>query len=204
MKTYHYVLVVVVLFALGSLYFNSAGKNIQDIKQPEIKPDTSGLPQLYNSSKYNFRINLPEDFKVDEKHEYFSTPIKSFLGVKFVPPKSLSDGTNLSADSYISFESAFSSKDSCNAQNFLDTSELKGMTDFGGRTYTIAYTIGAGAGNFYEEYVYATPIGDMCVGLRYFIHYSNIANYSEGAVKEFNKDELLKLFDSIRLTLTIK
>lgn len=204
MKTYHYVLVAVVLLAFGSWYFNSAGKNTQNIKQPVVKPDTSGLPQLYKSSKYSFSINLPEDFKVEEDHQYTSTPIKSFPGVKFVPPKSLSEGSNLSADSYISFESAFSSKDSCNAQNFLDTSELKGMTEFGGRTYTIAYTIGAGAGNYYEEYVYATPMGGMCVGLRYFIHYTNFANYPDGAVREFNKDELLKLFDSIRLTLLVE
>ncbi len=205
MKNYHYVLIVLAIFGLGFWYFNFAGTNTVPVKNEiEIKPDTTGLPQLYKNTEYNFTINLPDDFKVDENHEYVSTPIKTFPGIKFVPPKSLSEGTNLSEDVYISFESAFASAGSCNAQNFLDSSELKGMVDFGGRTYTIAYSAGAGAGNFYEEYVYATPIADKCVAIRYFIHSTNIANYPQGAVKEYNRDELLKLFDSIRLTLIVK
>ncbi len=62
---------------------------------------------------------------------------------------------------------------------------------------------GAGAGNRYEETVYATPSMSSCVAVRYFIHYVAIENFPDDTVKAFDQEALLNQFDQIRRTLTI-
>ncbi|HVS79986.1 MAG TPA: hypothetical protein VHF05_03315, partial [Candidatus Paceibacterota bacterium] len=72
-----------------------------------------------------------------------------------------------------------------------------------GTDYSVASSTGAGAGNRYEETVYALPGTNPCVGVRYFVHYGVIENYPAGAVKEFDRQSLLSTFDSMRKTLIL-
>ena len=62
---------------------------------------------------------------------------------------------------------------------------------------------GAGAGNFYEEEVWAIPDTNPCIAIRYFIHSTNIYNYTPGAVKEFDRQKLINQFDEIRRSLIL-
>ncbi len=203
-----YIGIIVFVILVGSWYFRPKSivkkDNHENISGISVQPNTSELPQLYKSDFYKFSINLPEDFVVDEKYRYESTPQKSFAGVRFSIPKRLYEGTNLSSDTYISYEYVPGVVDACIAQMFLDSSEIKGFADVAKRRYTIAYSLGAGAGNRYEETVYATPVGDGCVAIRYFIHYGVFENYPEGSISKFDEVELKKLFDSIRVTLNFK
>jgi len=114
------------------------------------------------------------------------------------------DGTNLSSDTYLSVESKMGAINSCSAEIFLDTPTSSGFVDEGGRRYSIAKMSGAGAGNRYDETVYATPVDGGCIAVRYFVHYSVFENYPEGTVTRFEEARLLSTFDSIRKTLTLK
>lgn len=200
--------ILALLVVLGFWYFsprkNVVNENNNSSSTTIVKPDLNKLPQVYKSEIYKFGINLPSDFTVDENHRYESTPMRTFPGVKFKIPLSLYDGTNLSSDSYVSVETSNDSIDSCISQVFLDSSELRGMVDINNQKYTIAYSLGAGVGNRYDETVYSTFAGGKCIGVRYYIHYSIIENYPKGKVKEFNEIELKKLFDSIRESIVFK
>lgn len=208
MKKYYIIFSTIILLVLGSWYFKSGsftsdplGGNNQ-ITYPE--PDTTGLPKVYESDLYRFKINLPEDFIIDEDYKYESVPSRVFPGVKFTVPERLHKGTNLSSDSYVSVEKLSYDSMVCTASSFLDSSEPKKPIKVNGQDFTGAYSISAGAGNRYEETVYTTQVTDGCLAVRYFIHYGVIQNYPEGSVKEFDKDALIKLFDSIRETLVIR
>ena len=128
------------------------------------------------------------------------------MGVKFTIPASLASGTNLSNDSYVSVE-RLPKATSCNATMFLSqhgmASNVISNIAEGDITYSVASTSDAGAGNRYEEMVYALPGTSPCVAVRYFVHYGAFENYPAGTTQEFNKPLLLSTFDSIRHTLIL-
>lgn len=70
--------------------------------------------------------------------------------------------------------------------------------------FNVASSTGAGAGNRYEEIVYAIPGTNPCQAVRYFIHYSFFENYPVGTVREFDKKTIVTQFDQIRRTLILK
>jgi hypothetical protein len=89
----------------------------------------------------------------------------------------------------------------CTASDFSSQPVIATTTTINNREYSFASTSDAGAGNFYEEHIFALPYSRPCTAIRYFIHSTNIANYDPGAIKEFDKAALLKQFDAIRDTL---
>ncbi len=166
-------------------------------------PSDQNLPQTYLNSKNSFTIRLPEKYSIDESYEYKMSPEKTFAGVKFTIPKTESDGTNLGSDSYISIEKISEAKE-CTAKYFLDDPSVvaKNITE-NNSDYSFATSTGAGAGNRYEETVYAMPFKSDCVAVRYFIHYSVFENYPTGTIKEFDKQKLINEFGAIRKTLVL-
>lgn len=165
-------------------------------------PIENGYKNLvsYVDPVYNFNIKYPKDYSLDQKYQYtLQGPDKAIYGVKFTIPKVYTDGNNLSSDSYISVEHVSNFK-SCSASLFLSDVKSKNISE-NGSNYSFASSTGAGAGNRYEEYVYAFPKDNICLAVRYFIHYSVVENYPIGTVVEFNKDFLLKAFDDIRDSL---
>jgi len=174
-----------------------------------VAPEPTGvsLPQIYSNSKNGFSIRLPIGYTTDESYVYQELgPGKNSAGVKFTIPSSVATGTNLGEDSYISVEevpqSVLLAKE-CSAAFFVDPeTSVRTIVD-GDITYSFASSTGAGAGNRYEETVYALSGTSPCVAVRYFIHYGVIENYPAGAVREFDKQSLIAQFDSIRRTLII-
>ena len=162
------------------------------------------LPQVYATSTGGFSIRLPNDFTVDESYKYQELgPGKDISGVKFTIPMQMATGTNLGSDSYLSVEQVASSSD-CTANLFLDPHGLTlSTTTDNGTDYSFASTTGAGAGNIYEEIVYALPGTSPCTAVRYFIHYGVFGNYPAGAVKEFDQSAILSAYDAIRRTLIL-
>jgi hypothetical protein len=119
----------------------------------------------------------------------------------------MATGTNLSSDSYISIEQIpytdIPRGQTCSAALFVDPeTPVSNMTD-NDIQYSVASSTGAGAGNRYEEHVYAIPGTNPCIAVRYFIHYGVFENYPSGTVKHFDETALLKEFDTIRRSLTI-
>jgi membrane-bound inhibitor of C-type lysozyme len=169
-----------------------------------VVPDPGTLPLVYQNGSAGITIRYPTDFGIDDSYQYHALgPGKDISGVKFTIPHALAAGTNLSSDSYASVELLPGAINSCSAEAYLSGAKSAGFVDIGDRRYSVATASDAGAGNRYEETVYATPISGGCIGVRYFIHYSVIDNYPTGTATEFDRPALMSIFDSIRNTLTI-
>lgn len=171
-----------------------------------VKPNPGNLPQVYESGSNGFSIRYPEGYTLnaDYKYQEFG-PGKDIYGVSFTIPSSMAEGTNLGQDTRVSVEEIPGAKE-CTASLFLDHGAMPldvTTTTDNGTEYSTASFTGAGAGNRYEETVYALPYTNPCIAVRYYVHYGVIENYPEGAVKEFDHKALTDQFDAIRHTLTI-
>jgi hypothetical protein len=51
--------------------------------------------------------------------------------------------------------------------------------------------------------VYAVEGSAPCTAVRYFLHSTNIGNYPEGAVREFDRAGLRAAFDAVRNSLIL-
>jgi hypothetical protein len=171
----------------------------------QVAKDPGNLPQVYSSGAQGLSVRYPAGYSVDENYNYQELgPGKNIVGTKFTIDPALAEGTNLSDDSYLSVEE-IGQAGTCSADKFVDLGvggAATSLTD-GDTEYSFASTTGAGAGNRYEEWVYALPGTNPCVAVRYFVHYGVLQNYPEGAVREFDHQALVAQFDAIRHTLTI-
>lgn len=169
-----------------------------------VAADPGSLPQAYEDSSKGFSIRYPSGYMPDASYRYQELgPGKEIGGVKFTIPASAARGTNLGADSYVSVEEIPGAQDCSPAVFFDDPSAQASAVTDNGTDYSVASTIGAGAGNRYEETVYAVPGTDPCIAVRYFVHYGVIENYPAGAVRQFDHAALVSQFDTIRRTLIL-
>jgi membrane-bound inhibitor of C-type lysozyme len=172
-----------------------------------IANDLGGLPQTYENGSSGFSVRYPSGYILNTNYFYQELgPGKDIGGVSFKIATSLANGTNLGSDSYVSVEE-ISQTTNCTASLFLDKGNVdlpdKTITE-NGTTYSFASSTGAGAGNRYEERVFAIPGTNPCIAVRYFIHYGVFENYPLGTIERFNEQSLLDQFDSIRQTLIIQ
>lgn len=178
----------------------------------KVAANADNLSQVYANGANGFSIRYPSGYTVDDSHVFQLSPSRKIPGVKFTIDPAMATGTNLGSDTYIAVEqlasttpSASSGQDSCTADKFIDLSNGGSVTTLtdGATSYSYASSTGAGAGNRYEEQVFALPGTNPCVAVRYFIHWGVIENYPQGAVREFNKDALTAQFDAIRRSLIL-
>ncbi|MBP7770444.1 MAG: hypothetical protein KA066_00860 [Candidatus Pacebacteria bacterium] len=156
-------------------------------------------------SSAQFSIQYPQGYTPDDRYTYTGLgPTSTIMGVKFTIDPRVASGTNLAADSYVSVEPLPGAINSCSAEIYLSDAHPAGFQDVGGRRYSVATSTGAGAGNRYEEVVFATPITQGCIAVRYMVHYGVLENYPEGAVQAFDRAALFSQFDAIRRTLVLK
>jgi membrane-bound inhibitor of C-type lysozyme len=165
---------------------------------------TANLPEVYVNGTEGFSIRYPHDYSVNSSYAYQALgPGKDIYGVKFTIPASLAEGTNLSSsDTGVSVETIPQTNE-CAAGLFAQEGAKVSTVTEGDSEYSVAETSDAGAGNFYEEKIWAMPGTNPCMAVRYFIHSTNIGNYPEGTVKEFDRATLLNEFDQIRHSLVI-
>lgn len=143
---------------------------------------------------------VEERYTRDSSYIYVLAPGKEVRGTKYTIPATVADGTNLAHDTYISYEELPGAAE-CSPKQFLDdVQDVQEVVD-DGNTYLVAHTVGAGAGNRYDETVYVFKDYTPCTAIRYFIHYGVIENYPEGVVMAFDQDALVRSFDAFRRTL---
>ena len=197
------VIVIALISALGFYLF----KNVTSTPTPESPPVTQmppvDEPVTYASSTMKISLTYPKDFTLDESYVNTSVnPNKPILGVKLTIPLTMATGTNLSQDSGISVEQLPRAK-ICSGDIFLAANVKPQKITDGTVTYSVATSSGAGAGNLYEEAVFALDGSSPCTAVRYFIHSTQIANYPPGTVVAFDRTALLAAFDTIRRSLVL-
>lgn len=193
-------LVVIAAIAAGVffMYKGAPGMEPADVSPPENNWNT------YQNAELGFSLLYPASFTLDEAHIYEALgPGKEIRGVAFTVPESLTRGTNLSKDTYVSVET-LGGVSPCSALPFIGTTRTESEVTEGGTAYFLARGSDAGAGNLYEEYVYAIKDSAPCTAFRYFIHSTNIANYDKGTAIEFDKGSLISAFDTVRQSYKAK
>ena len=147
-----------------------------------------------------YSIHYPPDWRVDPSHDYQALgPGKDIRGTAFLVSAQWTQGTNLSTDSYLAVETLPSAK-SCTADLFLDDADQSGPqeTTQHGIRWSVEHGSDAGAGNFYDETVYAVEDSRPCLAIRYFVHSTNIGNYDPGSVRAFDAAGLTATFERMR------
>lgn len=188
MKTFRLLLAIVPALAAGAALA---------AESPAVS--TAGW-STYKGNGYT--ILYPPHFTVDTHHSYDALGKgRSIVGTSFTVPGSISQGTNLSPDSYLSVE-VFPFI-TCTPHAYLSSPEdQKPVTD-GTRTWLVATDDEGAAGSVYEETVYALQGSTPCIGVRYFVHSANIGNFDPGAVRAFDEGKLTALFDAMRTSLKV-
>lgn len=192
-------IIVVVILAGAALFIWQKGNTAPPAPPPP--PPAPAQPVTHTYATSTFSIVYPDGYTEDDAYAYQGVPNKPIPGVKFVIPATMATGTNLSLDSGVSVEVLPHAK-SCSGDIFLYENVRAHDMTVGSNTWSVASTSDAGAGNFYEEQVYALKDSKPCTAVRYYIHSTNINNYPAGAVTAFDHDALIQSFDSIRDTLT--
>ena len=193
-----------VFWAKGNGAFVTEGNDQTYANCIKVAADPGGLPQVFENGVQGFSLRYPSGYVSDVTYKYQEMgPGKDISGMKFTIAPSIAKGTNLGSDSYVSVEEIPQAAD-CSAKLFLDDPSLTvaSVTD-NGTDYSVASSTGAGAGNRYEETVYALPGTNPCIAVRYFIHYGVLDNYPQGMVQAFDRNALLSQFDAVRRTLVV-
>jgi hypothetical protein len=192
---------VALIIVLGGAYY-AWEKMGSETSAPEPVVEESQV-LTYASTTLGISLTYPKDFLVNEAYAYDQFgPNKLIHGVSFTIPGSMATGTNLSSDTYIAVETLPRARLCTGDIYLLANVRAEEMTE-GTTAFSHASSTGAAAGNRYEEHVYALADSDPCVAIRYFIHSTSIENYEPGAVREFDRDALLGMFDTIRRSVVL-
>jgi len=203
------LLICLLLVLLGFFSFLVLKQKVnQSLKAPCLDCFVSNTENMvsfntYQDSVLGFKISYPADYQVDTNYQYQGLGLgKEIKGVKFIIPISLATGTNLSSyDTGVSVET-IPLAEKCEANLFLsDGIGVQEIVDYG-VSYSFAQVKEGAAGNFYEEQVWALKDSSPCFAIRYLVHSTNIQNYPEGMVTEFDEAALLDVFHRIRRSFT--
>lgn len=199
----------VIIFAVVALVIIGAGAFVwvtwpkeepAPIMNEPVNEEPTPTTDSYASSTMGYVITYPLDFILDEHYLYAFNSKKNISGFKVTVPITMATGTNLNADSYVSVEQLPNAR-ACTGDIFIQANVKATNVTEVGVAYSVASSSDAGAGNRYEETVYALKDSKPCTAVRYFVHYGAIENYPTGAVQEFNRNALLTEFDQIRHSL---
>ena len=79
-----------------------------------------------------------------------------------------------------------------------------GTEGINGYTFVHSTSDGAGAGNRYQQEIYRMVNNNVCYEVIYYIHSTNVENYTPGTVTEFNRNAVLQQLYGVFSTFTIK
>lgn len=196
----------VVFWNKGNGAFITEGGNPDNMTFKNCGEGAPTAPQanVFTNASSTFSVQYPDGWSPDSSYQYTGvSAAKPISGVKFVIPGTMATGTNLSSDTYVSVEQ-LPRATSCVGDIYIKDNVKPSAIDANGHSYSLASTTGAGAGNRYEEWVYAIPGSMPCTAVRYWIHYGVFENYpQDGSVKEFDRAALLAEFDKIRDSVTV-
>lgn len=192
---------IFLILIAGGAYYLLAGSGMNPA--PEVMEPVPVVPTTQTYSTSTFSITYPVGWSVNDAYAYTGvSPTKPISGVQITIPGTMATGTNLSADSYVSVE-WLPRATTCRGDIYVLQNVRATELTVGLKTWSVASTTGAAAGNRYEESVFAAPDSKPCTAVRYYIHSTNIDNYPEGTVREFDRAALVAEFDKIRDSLIL-
>lgn len=158
----------------------------------------------YASSTLGFSVRYPAGYTLNTAYVNQTLgPGANIRGVQVVIPATMATGTNLASDSGVSVEQ-LPKATSCTANLFMgDQVGSTSNSTANGVDYSMATGADAGAGNLYNETVYAIVGSSPCTAVRYFVHSTQLGNYPAGTVTAFNQTALMHDFDGIRDSLVL-
>lgn len=213
-KSFAFFSVALIVIVAGVWYWSTHQGSDVATQTPVTQPTTEvPATRVYKDDTLGFSITFPTAlssttndalYRIETLYTYTGMgPGTSIPGVKFTIPRTMTTGTNLSTDSYLSVEHLVKGQ-ACDAVAFIGIPNVKSQTIREGTlTYSFASSSGAAAGNRYEESVFALPNTSPCIAVRYFVHYGAIENYDASSTKAFNRKKLFTDFDAIRRTLIV-
>lgn len=202
MRTYTRYLIgaIIIAFIAAAAFHFWRGRSA-----PAAPGASAQAPQAIATSTYattTYSVVYPVDFSVNASYAYEGVPNKPIAGVQFTVPTAIATGTNLSLDSGVSIEQLPRAKN-CTADIFFLDNVIATTSYDNGVEYSVASLSDAGAGNLYEDTVYALTQTHPCTAVRYHVHSMQIGNYTPGTVTAFDQTSLIAAFDTIRRSLTI-
>ena len=169
-------------------------------------PGTSSQSFQYVSQDGRASLMYTDEFAPVLFPELYMTKFTPELALQFIDTKSL-DKTNLS-EAYFLFDASNVPADVENCAVPLASSgqeTVTGEVNVNGISFTRSEGFGAGAGNLYEQTYYRAAYQGSCYEVTFFVHSTNIGNYSPDAgIREFDRAALTQKFEAILSTLVIK
>jgi hypothetical protein len=73
-----------------------------------------------------------------------------------------------------------------------------------GLSFVHSTSEGAGAGNYYQQEIYRAVQNNVCHEVIFYIHFTNVSNYTPGTVTEFNRDAVMRNLQAVLSMIAIK
>ncbi len=116
-------------------------------------------------------------------------------------------GTNLS-EAYIFFGSSSDAQTvaTCTEPNQTGGApeQLIGNEVIKGNTFVHSSSDGVAAGNSYHQDIYRMARSGVCYEVTLYLHSTNVGNYPEGTVTEFDKNGIIERFYGVLLTIAVR
>lgn len=202
------VIIAVLTFALLGLsawLFSRQGTDEPSYAPEEWKDWQSGFVKDKDPQQYwGYSLKYPRDFDrswdVDALANAFLDGADGHVKFAFPADAFSQEKTNF-AGAWLTVSHR---KDSTEARCYAKIDGQGRMEQawaFGGITYRVDETADAGAGNFYRSKVYRTLDRGTCFEVVTTLHTTNVANYADRTVKEFDPKEAESIFNQIMNTI---
>lgn len=199
------VALIIIVALIGWFYWQHASSPLSATPTngaaTTTQPSTiiSGVPdETYVDSKLSFSITHPTTATTSPVDYSGYLPLTQTPLASFALPRSMFAGTNLDeAGVYIGASSSPEAITSCDSALPSSGETSLGTETINGADFAVFASSDAGAGNFYDSKIYRRIENGWCVEVIELLHSTNIANYTPGTVKEFDKTYYQTILDKI-------
>ncbi|MBI5954631.1 MAG: hypothetical protein HY865_23490 [Chloroflexi bacterium] len=171
----------------------------QFVMRVAINPLNMGFQYFDFKSQTGLSLTYPDTFApaLPVLGNYKTEPVLTLQLIE----SELYEKTNLS-EVYLMFSSSTDSKvvSTCTEPNQNGgggPENPAGEEVVNGLTFVHTTTEGAGAGNYYQQEIFRTVYNNACNEVIFYIHYTNVGNYTPGTVTEFNRDAVMQNLEAV-------
>lgn len=170
-----------------------------------VAPKTERLTQMFYRQNPVISLRYPAGWQVRDTN---TAEIGGLAGgvellADITVPAERTEGTNLSGDSGVRIARITDPGESCTPDMFLENSSAVGTSTINDTLYLVASSTDSGAGNLYERTAYVQEGVYPCVAGIGLIHSTELQNYPEGTVAQFDRTGLTEDYIAILNTLHV-